>query len=226
MNPFVHLVIATVFFLGTHFVSSTPLRGRLAKVIGEGGYLGVYSLVSLAGIVWMSWAYSHAPFQRLWDVPGFKFWPLVIMPIALILIVAGVMTRNPTAVRQQGALHSAEPAYGIIRVTRHPVMWGIMLWAGVHVLARGDLASLIFFGGFFALAAIGTGLIDTRKAAALGQDWKRFAAATSNVPFGAIVSGRNRFNFAEIGWVKLSAGLAVYAVLLFAHPFIFGARAY
>ena len=148
------------------------------------------------------------------------------MPFSLILIVAGVMTRNPTAVRQQAALHSDEPAYGIIRVTRHPVMWGIMLWAGVHILARGDLASLIFFGGFLALAAIGTVLIDARKADALGEDWKRFAAATSNAPFGAIVNGRNRFNFAEIGWTRLLGGLAVYAALVFAHPLIFGARAY
>jgi uncharacterized membrane protein len=226
MDPIVHLILATLFFLGTHFVSSTPLRETLAQAISERMYMGLYSLVALASIGWMIWAYSQAPLQPLWDVPGLKLLPLVVMPFSLILIVAGVMTRNPSAVRQQAALHSAEPAYGIIRVTRHPVMWGIMLWAGVHVLARGDLASLIFFGGFLSLAAIGTLLIDARKADTLGGDWKRFVEATSNVPFGAIVSRRNRLRFAEIGWTRLFAGLAVYAVLLFAHPFIFGVRAY
>jgi uncharacterized membrane protein len=123
-------------------------------------------------------------------------------------------------------MKSDEPARGIIRVTRHPLMWGITLWGAAHLLARGDLASLVFFGGFVALAGIGTLLIDARKRASLGDDWKRFAAVTSNVPFGAIVGGRNRFVPGEIGWKRIGVGLALYALLLFAHPYLFGARAY
>ncbi len=90
----------------------------------------------------------------------------------------------------------------------------------------GDLASLVFFGGFLALAAVGTVLMDARKASTLGQDWQRFAAVTSNVPFGAIVNGRNRFRFREISWKRVGAGLALYLVLLAAHPYLFGSRAY
>jgi uncharacterized membrane protein len=85
---------------------------------------------------------------------------------------------------------------------------------------------LVFFGGFLFLAALGTVLMDARKAAALGADWKRFAAVTSNVPFGAIASGRNRFRFEEIGWKRVGVGLALYVVLLAAHPYLFGARPY
>jgi uncharacterized membrane protein len=148
------------------------------------------------------------------------------MPFALILLAASLTTRNPTAVGQCGALRADEPARGIIRVTRHPLMWGVMLWAAVHIAARGDLASLVFFGGFLALAGIGSVLIDTRKAESLGDEWRKFAAATSNVPFGAIVTGRNRFVVREIGWKRIGLGLALYVALMFAHPFLFGAVAY
>jgi uncharacterized membrane protein len=57
-------------------------------------------------------------------------------------------------------------------------MWAIALWAAAHILARGDLASSIFFGGFLAVALLGTVLIDARKRAAFGADWRRFAAVT------------------------------------------------
>jgi uncharacterized membrane protein len=70
--------------------------------------------------------------------------------------------------------------------------WAIMLWAAAHILARGDLKSLIFFGGFLALAALGTVLMDRRKEKAMTEDWRRFAAVTSNIPFVAIAQGRNR----------------------------------
>jgi uncharacterized membrane protein len=194
------------------------------RAIGEKGYLGVYSAAAFATLGWMIWAYLRAPLQPLW--PGLRLVPLAAMPVALVLVVAAVSSRNPTAVMQAGALRSAEPARGIVRVTRHPMMWGVMLWAAAHVLARGDRAALVFFGGFFVLAALGTVAIDARKAGTLGEDWKRFAAVTSNVPFGAIAAGRNRFVWREIGWARVVVALAAYAVLILAHPYLFGARPY
>jgi uncharacterized membrane protein len=224
MDPIAHLAVATLAFLGTHFVSSTPLRGALAGTVGERGYLAVYSLAAFATLGWMIWAYGRAPVQPLW--PGLRLVPAVLMPFALILVACAYSTRNPTAIGQAGALKNNEPARGVIRVTRHPLMRGLMLWGAAHVLARGDLASLLFFGGFFALAGLGTLLIDSRKARTLGADWQRFAALTSNVPFGAIAAGRNRLVFGEIGWKRIVAALAVYVVLFLAHPYLFGARAY
>jgi len=219
------LVLATLVFLATHFVPATPLRAALVRAIGERAYLAVYSIVALAGIIWMVWAYNRAPLQPLWQVSAFRLVPLVVMPFSLILIAAGLMGRNPTAVGQGSALKASEPARGMIRVTRHPFMWGVILWALAHILARGDVASLVFFGGFFVLAALGGALIDGRKAA-LGEDWKRFADVTSNVPFAAIAGGRNRFDLGEIGWKRIGAGLALYVILLAAHPYLFGARPY
>lgn len=226
MDPIAHLALATLVFLATHFVSSTPVRRSLVEAIGERVYVGAYSLVSFLTIGWMAWAYLRAPFQPLWEIPGLKLWPLVVMPFALVLVAAGVMTRNPSAVGQASALKAEDPARGILRVTRHPVMWGIALWAAIHLLARGDTASLLFFGGFLVLALAGTALIDARKADALGEDWARFAAVTSNVPFSAIVEGRNRFSGREIGAKRVAAGLVLYGILVVAHPWLFGVRAY
>jgi uncharacterized membrane protein len=226
MDPIAHLALATLVFLATHFVASTPIRGSLVEAIGDKAYLGAYSLVSFVTIGWMAWAYVRAPYQPIWQVPGVRLWPLVVMPFALTLVVSGVMTKNPSAVGQAAALKTADPARGILRVTRHPVMWGIALWAAIHLAARGDLASLVFFGGFVVLALAGTALIDARKADTLGEEWARFAAVTSNVPFTAIVEGRNRFSAAEIGVRRVAVGLALYVLIVAIHPWLFGVRAY
>lgn len=226
MDPIAHLALASAAFLATHYVASTPVRGALVRGISELGYLGAYSLAAFATLGWMIWAYRHAPFAALWQVPGLRHLPAAVMPFAFILIACGLMSRNPSAVRQEGALKSGEPARGILRVTRHPMMWGIALWAAAHVLARGDAASLIFFGGFLVLALSGTALIDARKTRMLGGDWRRFSESTSNLPFRAILEGRNHFSLAEIGWAKIAVGLALYAALLALHPFLFGVRPY
>lgn len=218
------LVLACAAFLATHFVSSTPLRGALAGAMGEKAYQAVYSLAAFATLGWMIWAYGKAPVEVLW--PGLRLVPALVMPFAFILIAVGLLTRNPTAVGQGGALKAAEPARGIIRVTRHPMMWGFALWAGAHILARGELKATVFFGSFLVLALLGALSIDRRRAASAGEDWKRFAAATSFVPFAAIASGRNRLVAAEIGLRNPAIGLALYALVFWFHPVLFGARAW
>jgi uncharacterized membrane protein len=113
-------------------------------------------------------------------------------------------------------LKSEEPARGMIRITRHPIMWAVMLWAASHIAARGDLKAVVFFGGFLVLAALGTVLVDARKKS--NPDWARFAAATSNVPFVAIAQGRNRIVWREIGWLRPAIGLLLYFGVLAVHP--------
>jgi uncharacterized membrane protein len=223
MDAYTQLCVATALFVGAHFVTSSPLRPVLVAAMGEKAYLGLYSLASLAAIGWMIWAYNRAPIMPLWLGPHWL--PAAVMPFALVLIASGY-ARNPTMVMAERLLQSSEPARGMIRVTRHPIMGGVALWALAHLAARGDLKSVIFFGGFFALAALGSLLMDQRKARALGEDWKRFAAATSYVPFVAIAQGRNRFDAAEIGWRRPAIGLAAYAGLIALHPWLIGVRAY
>ena len=215
------LVLATALFLATHFVASTPLRPKLVAAMGEWPYRGVYSAVALITFGWMIWAYVHTAREPLWI--GLRFLPVLVMPFAFILIACGYF-RNPTMVGADALLKSEDPARGMIRITRHPIMWGLMLWAAAHLLARGELKALVFFGSFLVLAAIGTLAMDRRKSA--NPDWARFAAATSHVPFVAIAQGRNRLVWREIGWKRPLIGLVVFAVFFAAHPWLFGARPY
>jgi uncharacterized membrane protein len=207
------LVVATLVFLATHFVTSTPLRPALVSAMGEWPYRGAYSTIALITLVWMAWAYTGAPREQLWT--GSREIPYVLMPLAFVLIACGYW-RNPTMVGADKLLKSEDPARGIIRITRHPIMWGLMLWAAAHIVARGDLKSLVFFGGFLLLALVGTLSMDARKRA--NPDWGRFAAVTSHVPFVAIAQGRNRLDLHEIGWLRPAIGLAVFFAVLAFHP--------
>lgn len=207
------LVAATLVFLATHFIPSTPLRPALVRTMGQWPYVGVYSLIALLTLGWMIWAYIGTPREPLW--PGIRWITYALMPIAFVLLACGFW-RNPTIVGAEGLLRSQDPARGMIRVTRHPIMWGFMLWAAAHILARGDTKSLVFFGAFIVLAGVGTLLMDARKKA--NPDWPRFAAVTSHIPFVAIAQGRNRLVWREIGWLRPAIGLAVFFAVLTFHP--------
>ena len=224
MEPMTHLVLAAVAFLATHYIASTPLRAALVATLGK-AYLALYSLLAFATLGWMIWAFYHAPFINLWYAVALRPVPLFVMPIALVFMVCALATPNPTMVGREKLLKSTHPARGILRITRHPLMWGFALWGASHIAARGDAAALIFFGTFIVLALSGAWLIDRRKAATLGADWKQFAAVTSKLPFAAIAGGRNQFKLAEIGWWKILLSLALYVALIMLHHRLFGAHA-
>ena len=215
------LLGATALFLLTHCVASTPLRAMLVKAMGEWPYRGLYSLVAFAALAWMISAYNAAPREMLW--PGLRYVPAAVMPFAFVLLACGYW-RNPTMVGADKLLQSEDPARGMIRITRHPLMWAILLWSGAHILARGDLKSLLFFGSFLLLAGLGTILMDSRKKS--NPDWARFAAVTSNLPFVAVAQGRNRIAWREIGWLRPAIGLALFAAFFLGHAWLFGANPY
>jgi uncharacterized membrane protein len=223
-GTFASLIVSGIVFHGSHIVlSSTRLRGNLRDQLGERGYLALYSVVSLATFAWFVTAYIHAPLLILWAAaPWTVFVPLALMPFASILLIAGYSTPNPTAVGMEGVAAEDDPAPGIMRVTRHPIMWAIGLWGLSHLASNGDLASLLFFASLAALALGGTLLIDRKKRLALGSNWSRLAEVTSNVPFVAIAARRTRLRAHEIGLLRVVAGLLLWAVLLLAHPIYAG----
>jgi uncharacterized membrane protein len=199
------------------------LRGSLRDQLGERGFLAVYSLTSLVIFAWFVAAYSAAPTIVLWPRQRWTaLVPVSVMPFAAILLVAGYSTRNPTAVGMERSARADDPAPGLLRVTRHPVLWAIGLWASSHAIANGDLSSLVFFGLLAALALGGTVLIDRKKQLALGSNWSRLAEVTSNLPFAALVAGRTGLRWRDIGLLRIAAGLLLYAVLYLAHPIITG----
>jgi uncharacterized membrane protein len=218
------LVLAGVAFCGSHvLLSSTALRGSLRDQLGERGFLALYSLVAAVTFAWFLVAYAHAPTIPLWPRQGWMaLVPVAVMPVASILLIAGYTTPNPTAVGMERWSRANDPAPGILRVTRHPVMWAIALWALSHIVANGDLRSLLFFGAFAVLSLGGTVLIDRKKQLALGSNWSRLAEVTSNLPFAALLTGRTGLRWRDIGFLRIAAGLLLYAVLYRGHAIITG----
>jgi len=218
------LVAATAFFVSLHlFVAGTTLRDRITDRIGEMGYLGLFSLASLGGVVWMCSAYAAAPYIDLWGDRALPYWiSQIAMPIAFLLAIVGLTTPSPTAAGGEALLEKEDPVKGILRITRHPFLCGVTLWAVVHLLANGDAASLVFFSGMLVLGLAGPHSIDAKRARKLGPKWDAFANATSVLPFGAIAAGRNRFEFSELGIPRIIGGLVMWAAMLAGHEYLFG----
>ena len=216
------LIAASAYFLLIHFgVSGTRLRDGLVARLGEGPYRGMFALASVLGLVWMAYAYRHAPAVPTWGlVLGFRPAAYLLVLIAFIFVVIGLATPSPTQVGKESTLtRGPDIARGMVRITRHPFLWGVALWALVHLIVNGDLASLVLFGSLLVLALAGTAVIDAKRRRGCGAGWMQFAAVTSNVPFAAILAGRNRLGpaLAEIGVWRPLVAIAVYALAFYLH---------
>ena len=218
------LFLAVVAFVGGHFIlSSVAVRQGVIKAIGENGFRLLYSAFALATLVWVVAAYGKAPVVVLWPVSqGLWSLPFFVLPFACILLVAAVTTQNVTMIAGERHLDGPRPMWGIVTVTRHPMLWGIGLWAVSHLLANGDQASLILFGGMAILAFGGMAHIDSRRRASLGAAWGPVELTTSVVPFLAAIQGRTRIDWAGIGLSRVAGGLAVYAAFLITHGWATG----
>ena len=223
-----NLVAASACFLLIHFgVSGTRLRDTLVLRLGEGPYRGAFALASVIGLVWMIYGYGHAPTVALWaPLPGLRPAAFALVFVAFLFVGIGLATPSPTRVGMESRLaQGTDMARGMVRVTRHPFLWGVALWSLVHLLMNGDLASVILFGSLLLLALGGTAAIDAKRRRKFGDGWTRFAQTTSSVPFAAILSGRNRIDSAssEIGIVRPLVAVLAYALIFYLHGRLFGA---
>lgn len=136
------LILGLVLFFGMHSVRVLGEDGRnaLRARLGEGGYKGLYTLVSLAGFALIVWGYGaarQAPVQ-LWVPPAWTRHLAALLTIpAFVLLVAAYVPGNSIKAR----LH-------------HPMVLGIKTWAFAHLLANGMLAQALLFGSFLVWAAL------------------------------------------------------------------------
>jgi uncharacterized membrane protein len=220
------LIWAAAVFLGIHLlISGTRLRDILCGAIGENVYIVMFSVASLAAIAWLAIAYNAA--QAGGQNPvlytpwiGVRHLAIPVIALAFLLGVPGLLLPNPTALKQEGA--ASKPVTGILRITRHPFLWGVAIWSAFHLAANGDEASVVFFATFLILTLLGPLSIDAKRRRKMGADWQSFAARTSNVPFAAILAGRNTFNFGEILDWRLAVGALAFLAILFSHAHLFG----
>lgn len=217
---------AAGYWIGIHLIAGGPFRRVVVARIGENGFMVLFSALSAIGLGGLIFAWIGAPLVWLWP-PGtvLGYVPLVVMPFALLFLVFSLSQRNPTSAGPALDPEAELPVRGITRITRHPGLWAFSLWAAAHILANGDLASLLFFGSLFLVLINGMQSIDRKRLHRLGQAYETFKQQTSILPFGAILAGRQRLNWGELGWWRPLLALALYVALLHVHAELFGVPA-
>jgi uncharacterized membrane protein len=216
---------AIALFVVAHVVPpAPPVRKRLIAWFGRRAYMAGYSVVSLGLIVWIIAAAHRAPYVPLWSpAPWQTLVPIVVMPFAAWLLVAGLAEANPLSVSLRFAGPGTAPGPAAA-VTRHPVLWAFLLWAGSHLVPNGDVVSLILFGGMALLAIAGLFVVDSRARRRLGDErWAALAAKTSVVPFAALLTARACLRLSLRLVLSVLAALALYLwFLLQGHAWLIG----
>ncbi len=133
------MILGLALFFGVHTLTTQrELRARFVTSMGEGGYKIFYSLVSIAGLALIVWGFAHyraTGWIDVWSPPtAFKHITVALMLPAVILVVASYI---------RGRIYTT---------LKHPMLAGVKLWAAAHLLANGDLGSIILFGSFLAWA--------------------------------------------------------------------------
>ena len=174
------LIIGLIVFLGIHLVPTNPaLRSGLAERFGENQWKVVFSVISLIGFALIVYGYHKMQVMpgknpQLWDPPAWtRHVALLLMLPAMILLVAAYV---PSRIRD---------------VLQHPMLTAVKLWALAHLLANGDLASLLLFGSFLAYAVYDR--ISVKKRGARGPLGGRSGGPVNDLAVVAIGIGLYAF---------------------------------
>jgi uncharacterized membrane protein len=224
MEGTIWVLAASAAFVGTHFLLSHPLRGPLVATVGEGPFLGIYSLVAALTLAWIVLAYRATPASGLLWSPGNALWAVVtlLMLVASILLM-GSLVRNPALPNPGAPGKLPDAARGVYAVTRHPMLWAFAIWGCCHILIYPVAKNIIVAGAMIVLSLVGAALQDQKKMRLQPDLWRAWAQQTSYVPFAAIAAGRARFG--GFGAHALLGGLVVWLVATWAHIPLAGWRA-
>ena len=209
MTPQMGLLFFAIAFVGTHFLLSHPLRDPIVRAVGEVPFRGIYSLVALITFGLMVYFYRKIGREPadLWQ-SGEVAWIVgtILMWFASILFV-GSFLKNPALA---GAPGPAGGPTGVLRITRHPMMWSFAIWAAVHLMILGQPKSLVFDGAIIILALAGAAGQDRKKARIMGEAWHEWTAETAFVPFTR--------GLAYPGTIAFVGGTILFLLATWAHP--------
>lgn len=134
------LILGIVIFLGVHSIRivAPHTRARFIADRGEGAWKGVYSLGSLVGFVLVVWGFA----MTRGTAPIVYAPPLWTRHVAALLMLPAMLF----------LVASQVPAGRIKAAVKHPMLLAVKIWALAHLIANGDLASLILFLSFLAWA--------------------------------------------------------------------------
>lgn len=211
-------ILALAAFFAVHWIVARPaVRDGGRARLGRRGYGMLVGLAELAALVLVIWAAAEAPYVPLWDSPlEWQRWLAnLAMPVAVLLLVLALGAPNPLSFG--GRTQRFDPDRpGIAGVVRHPILWALLIWSTVHLLANGDVAHVLLFGGFAVFSVLGMRILDRRRRRDLGADWARLAARTSNLPFAG---GAGRWFPSPL---RLVIAAATWIALLWLHPDVIG----
>lgn len=216
MDDIAPLFVAATAFVGTHFLLSHPLRRLLVQAVGEAAFLGIYSLVAVATLSWMAYAYRATPTTApLWDV-GNVLWAIVtiVMLLASVLLMGSVV-RNPALPSPGAASKVPSEARGVYALTRHPMMWAFTLWGACHIAVYPVGKNIVVSGAIMVLALLGAAFQDRKKERLQPDTWPVWETRTSYWPFAAVITGRAQIG--GLGMHALAGGLVVWLAATWAH---------
>jgi uncharacterized membrane protein len=183
------MIFGLVLFLGVHTLTTQrEVRAQIIASAGEGGYKIGYSLLSAAGLALMIWGFAHyraTGWIDVWYPPtALKHIAVALMLPAVILVVASYI---------RGRIYTT---------LKHPMLAGVKLWAAAHLIANGDLGSIILFGSF-----LGWAVFDRISLKRRGD------AGAPPIPVGGPANDL----------IAVAVGVVAYLALAFAfHPVVIG----
>ncbi len=198
----VGLIAANIAFVGTHFAMSHPLRAPMVKALGAGGFQIAYTVVSFAALAWVYFAFVAAPPA---DLPGSgeAGWvAATIITLPAMILLAGSFIGNPALPTPMAAAQARATPGGVFKVTRHPMMWAIGLWALSHLILFWSIRTMVTALAMGALALVGAKFQDAKKEVLMGDAWAEWESKTSYWP--------RLGQFPGVGAVPLVAGTALW----------------
>lgn len=203
------LIAANVTLVGTHFAMSHPLRAPLVKLLGELGFMVVYSLVSIAAIVWIYLAFKASPSGDLGGTGEAGWIIATALTLPAMVLYAGSLMGNPALPNPKAEEMARAGPKGVFTITRHPMMWGFALWAVSHIVLLFSWRSTITAAAILILALVGARLQDRKKRALMGEAWAEWESKTS---FWPRLSG-----FAKAGALPWALGLIFFVLFSWLH---------
>jgi len=225
MEPALRVALVSLLFAATHVgLASLPVRRRLVARCGRRGFTWLFAAV--ASVCWALAVSTYAGVQHD-GAPGLALgrfeaarWLLVganVLGVVLMTSAFAGYDRSPYALAGEDV---REP-YGLGRVTRHPFFVGVVLLGGAHALLATRLVGAVVMGGLALVAGVGAWHQDRKLLALRGAPYAEYLAATSAVPFAAILAGRQRLVWSELPVVLPLVGLALAWGLRTVHASLF-----
>lgn len=208
---------ALVFVLAHRLISGSALRGSVVARLGERGFQIGFSLLSVALTAWLVAAYLATPLPPISTPPAIRAGMLLLSAIGCYFIVAGLTTKNPTIAGMGGQVERPNAVHGVIKITRHPFLFGVALICASHLAVRASLPDALFFGTLAFIALTGMHSIDRKRARSYGVSWQVFREATSVMPGLALFQRRQVLQWRDIGIVRPMLSICLFALALALH---------